>query len=884
MRILADGSDGPAIVRVEAEAVPFLKMLGALWAVVRQPDMYMMTDYIAEPGKPWITIESTVYFGWDGEGEPPESEPATYPENNMPVIEWAVENGVALGDFYMSGGSVDIFCPGMGFDEDTAIFEAQERGENLFLEPFRFEWVAGVAEGVSYGIAPEEGAAYIPLFTASQTAVMVAGQEGNGSPSRFPAGTALSFRRYFFVGHGDVGSIVDGWLEATDQLWGFVSGHVLEESTNFPMPGADVLVFEPGEEAPWSQWRADVDPRDDREDGSFGGRLPVGAWELLVHMEGRPDSARLPITVGLGEEVAVTLVAPRPGLLSFTVRDERGRMVPSKVSIFPVDGQPSRNPVYGDTFIAGSPEAVVWPLHGTGEVELPDGDYYAVASRGLEYELDISEPFEISPLHRHHVDFLVTRSLDTEGWVSGDLHVHAAPSHDSGMPLVDRVRSMACEGVEFFVGTDHDYLTDYAPLIEDLGVGDWVSTAVGNESTTVELGHFLGFPLAQKFTGDAGGAFDWTDLPPEDIFDEFRAAGEEAGFDPVVFVGHPRAGLLGYFDQYGLDPYGGTPGLPGSPGTPSVHIPTLGLANPLISSDLFSTDFDGMELMGTKDLYYVRTPTQPELDRFVEDGSTTIYDIFERTLQEQQDLKDGVYRFGWGHEGQIEDWFTLLNLGFRHTALSNSDTHGWTSTEAGCPRNYIASSTDDPAFIDEQEMADAVKAHRVVATYGPFVRIWVDGHPIGDEVVPADATVDLQVEVQAPTWMDIDRVEIYQNGTLIHVFEVDIEGDPYRLEETLEITLSEDAWFVAIAMGDEDLAPLFTPVEVPYIPLDDVVMEALGAVEAVTAFLTPSVPIPHVYPIYPFGLTNPIWVDLDGNGFDAPGIPDWLVAPEEPSE
>jgi hypothetical protein len=846
--------------------------------------MYLMTDYIAEPGKPWITIESTVYFGWDGVGEPPESEPAGYPEDNMPVIEWAVENGVALGDFYLSGGSVDVFGPGMGFDEDTAIFEAQERGENLFLEPFRFEWLAGLADGVSYGIAPEEGVAYIPLFTASQTAVMVAGREGNGSPSRFPAGTALSFRRYFFVGHGDVGSIVDSWLEATDQLWGFVSGHVLEESTNFPMPGADVLVFEPGAEAPWSQWRADVDPRDDREDGSFGGRLPVGDWELLVHIEGRPDSERLPITVSLGQEETVTLMAPRPGLLSFTVRDERGRLAPSKVSIFPVDGEPSRNPVYGDTFIAGSPEAVLWPLHGTGEVELPNGDYYAVASRGLEYELDISEPFEISAIHRHHVDFLVTRSVDTEGWIAGDLHVHAAPSHDCGMLLTDRVRSMACEGVEFFVGTDHDYLTDYAPIIEDLGVGDWVTTAVGNETTTVEIGHFLGFPMAQKFTGDAGGAFDWTGMTPEEIIGELRVAGEDAGFDAAVFVGHPRAGILGYFDQYGLDPYGGTPGLAGGPGTPLIRIPTLGLTNPLISSDLFTLDIDGMEVMGTKDLYYVRTPTQPELDQFIEDGSTTMYDIFERTLQEQQDLQDGVYRFGWGHEGQIEDWFTLLNLGFRHTALSNSDSHGWTSTEAGCPRNYIASTTDDPAFIDEQEIADAVRDHRVVATFGPFVQIWVDGHPIGDEVVPADATVDLQVEVQAPTWMDLDRVEIYQNGTLIHVFEVDVEGDPYRLDETLEITLSEDAWFVAIAMGDEDLAPVFTPVEVPYLPLDEVVMDALSAVEAVTTFLTPSVPIPRQYPVYPFGLTNPIWVDLDGNGFDAPGIPDWLEAPEEPQE
>jgi hypothetical protein len=126
------------------------------------------------------------------------------------------------------------------------------------------------------------------------------------------------------------------------------------------------------------------------------------------------------------------------------------------------------------------------------------------------------------------------------------------------------------------------------------------------------------------------------------------------------------------------------------------------------------------------------------------------------------------------------------------------------------------------------------------------------------------------------------RVELYQNGTLIEEIAVETTGDVLRLRTTVERTLLRDAWFVAIVTGDVDQAPLFTPVEIPYIPLDLVVGEALGG--SVSTFLSPAVPIPFEYPIYPFAVTNPIWVDVDGGGFDAPGLPTWLERPVEPAE
>lgn len=886
VRILSDGSDGgPAIVRVEGKAEPFITLLGALWALVGAPDMGLVTDYIAEPGKPWITMRTTATVGWDGVAAlSGEGAAVDYPPDDMPLLDWTIESGVTFGDFYLQGGAIDVFAPGMGFDEDLEVYEAGVQGKNTIQEPFQYEFLAGVGDGVSYGIAPKEGTSYVPLFTSSQTAMFGGGKQGEGN-DRFPEGTTLTYERYLFVGHGDVGSIVDAYIEARGIPYGEVTGHVLEDGTAAPLAKASVLAYRVTDgvraDRPWNAWITDVDPRDSRLDGSFGGRLPVGTWELQAHLDGRPDQDPLRVEVTEGSATRVALEAGRAGVLTFTVRDELGRAVPAKVTIFR-EGGSLRDTRVGDAYVAGAPQAVVFPMYGDGLVELPPGDYTAVASRGVEYELDVSEVFHVDDQRAAHVDLTVVRSVDTEGWVSADLHVHAFSSHDSGVRLEDRVRTMAAEGVEFFSSTDHDYLTDYAPVIEDLDLEPWVQSAVGNEITTIEVGHFLGFPLQIDNLDPSGGATDWTGRFPGELTAALREQGRSAGYEPAVYIGHPRDGILGYFDQYGLDPYAGTPGTAGAPGTAVIRPSALSFTNPLLTKDGFSFDFDGLELLNGKRMELIRTPTQPELDAHAASGDVPVHEMIERTLAEQQALSDGTYTLGYGVEGQIDDWFTLLNLGYRFTVLGNSDTHGWTSVEAGCPRNYIVSDTDDPAFIDDQAIADAVRAHQVVASYGPFVQMTVDGHGIGEEFTPADADLRLTIDVQAPTWIDVDRVELYENGSLIGEWTVAPTDDPLRFSEVVTLTATKDAWYVVSVLGDQGLGPVFTPVEMPQIQLQNVVLGSLGSVEAVSSFLSPAIPIPEMYPVLPYAITNPVWVDLAGDGFDAPGLPAWMTAPPEP--
>lgn len=868
--IVNDGSDGKAaVVRVTAEADPFITLLGGLWALIGAPDFSITTDYILEPGQSWVTMRTTAFMGTPDQ-LPTESELLEY-EAEMPLLEYAIETGFSFGDFYLQGGDVNVFAPGIGFWENGAVYDARDAGRNTFNEPFELEFVGGVSDGVSYGLVSTSGPVYVPLFTSSQTAafgVGLAGDPDQWGKDRFGPGTAYTYERIFLVGDGDMGSIVDGMLEARGTPSGSVSGFVLEEGTGTPLSDVHVFVYEPGAEAPWSQFSTDVGWADDRVDGNFGGQLPVGDWELMVRRPGIGSGERVPITVSAGGEVVLPLVAPRAGTVTFEVVDETGLPVPSKLSIFPSNGQPVRDPVLGDSYIAGAPEAVVFNPFGEIEVSLPPGDYVVYATRGFEYELGVAE-FSVYSGSHDEQQLQVWHSVDTSGWISADFHVHAQPSHDSGVTPPERVATMVSEHVEFLVGTDHDYVTDYAPHIEGLGLERWIASAVGLETTTIEAGHFLGFPLVADHLDPSGGAFDWTGQTPDEMLDGLRKLG---GGDvvPVTFVAHPRDGILGYFDQFGWDPYTGE------------VIPSLAnITNPILANPgNFSFEYDALELLNGKRFEILRTPTAPEMEAAALDELDG-YAMIERTMEEQQDLIDGTYTLGADWEGQIDDWFTMLNLGYRYTAIGNSDTHSKTSTESGCPRNYVLSSTDDPAYISPEEVAEEVRAGHVLTTYGPFVRFTATSGGataiMGDDLV-ASGDVEFFIEVQSPTWFSVDRVEVYRDGELIRDF-VATNDDIVNLSETFTESPVADAWYVVIVMGNDSLEPLFSPVEHAPVQLQDVVIEALSDVDAVGGLLTPAPPVPRSFPVYPFALTNPIYVDVAGDGWAPPGIPLWLVPP-----
>ncbi|MCA9773612.1 MAG: PHP domain-containing protein, partial [Myxococcales bacterium] len=151
--------------------------------------------------------------------------------------------------------------------------------------------------------------------------------------------------------------------------------------------------------------------------------------------------------------------------------------------------------------------------------------------------------------------FTLARVVDTTGWIAGDFHVHSTNSDDSPTPLRDRVTSFLGVGVEFFAATDHDFISDYAPVIEAMGVRDRIGSMTGNEISTLTMGHFNGYPLTRDPTRGDFGALDWRGLTAGEIYDAILG---EPGAQ-VAQMNHPRSdSLKGHLTAIGYDPATGT--------------------------------------------------------------------------------------------------------------------------------------------------------------------------------------------------------------------------------------------------------------------------------------------------------------------------------------
>ena len=123
----------------------------------------------------------------------------------------------------------------------------------------------------------------------------------------------------------------------------------------------------------------------------------------------------------------------------------------------------------------------------------------------------------------------------------------------------------------------------------------------------------------------------------------------------------------------------------------------------------------------------------------------------------------------------IFNWLQFSNLGYRIPGVINADAH-WNFHGSGHYRNYVRSSTDDPAEIDPLEIVRNSIAGRIVMSGGPYLSVSIQGQSlvdgkvvtgeIGDELQLKKDSVKLLVKVQCPNWLDVSRVQIVVNGRL----------------------------------------------------------------------------------------------------------------------
>lgn len=238
---------------------------------------------------------------------------------------------------------------------------------------------------------------------------------------------------------------------------------------------------------------------------------------------------------------------PRAGTLSFTVT-EAGKPLPARVVVRGEGGTP--DPDWGDNADeTGAATNVLSTATGSGEAPLPPGKYRVLINRGFEYTAH-EQAITIKEGKTASVKASLDRVVDTKGWITADLHLHAVPSSDAPSLLSDRVRSLVAGGIEVAVATDHNAVTDYNPVIAEMGLAERITGLSGDEITTRDTpwGHFNAFPI-----DPATPPFAYKDTTPGAIFAEVRAS-RPFGKDAIVQVNHPRMGGIGYFEILRFDP------------------------------------------------------------------------------------------------------------------------------------------------------------------------------------------------------------------------------------------------------------------------------------------------------------------------------------------
>lgn len=878
------GDDGgPAEVTVTGTGGDLLQMIALLNTGLMNPaTLGFQNIYRLYPGKKYVEIETVVTNTAPGGGAHPFPylDPTQLDDllgRNIPNIS-NIQLSVPMGQLPLLGGEQELFAPGVaGFNVKYAIEDSYAMAGGFPSFPgLAVDFLASKGEGVSYGLTiPDAPSNYVSTYRAGYpgqdlspysmlipfTYAGVAGVFMAKPPAQLGPGESFRFTSYFVIGKGDVASVADVIYELRQQKTGTFGGRVVDERSQAPVAHASVFILDE-KDRPLNQIETD-------EGGGFIAHLPPGTYRYRVLADERETPPTQTMTIAANEKTGVLVQLPSPATVSVAVLDELGRHAPAKITLvgtfdtanqgkdprtflFSLPFGERRRPTAfdgGNRYIEGA----WWTKDGRVEAHVRPGTYDIEVSRGPEYEVT-TKRVTVKDGAFVAEQLVLQRAYATDGWVGGDFHIHSQPSTDSGTPIDQRVISCAAEGLEVAVATDHNFITDYAPVIASSGLDPWLLGIPGMELTTFEMGHFNGYPLRIDPGSTRGGEFVWANQPPQKLFDQLRALGTDPK-TTIVQVNHPRQQVLGFFAQFFIDSLTAEPYTPG--GILGVFAPYGDEFQP----DKMSYDFDAVELLTgrkTENIHTFKAPNPLPPGPFPNPQPVPGQVVVG---------SDGKPSF----PGVVETWFTMLDRGHKATGMGTSDTHHLLGDEPGYARTllFVGKGKDTPGGFTRDDVIGAIRSHRAITTSGPFVEMTIGNGMIGDTIVAQGGSIDVRVRVRAPTWAAVDHLVIYSNSAIVADQNIPAaQGTDY--ETMVHLNLAKDAWVVAEVTGKANMFPVSTPVELP--PLDaTVIIKALSAgldlsSLPVTATLKPN----QIHASTPYAITNPIWVDIDGNGWTPP--------------
>lgn len=173
-----------------------------------------------------------------------------------------------------------------------------------------------------------------------------------------------------------------------------------------------------------------------------------------------------------------------------------GRDLPCRVTIVDDNGSLHTTSAASTNHQAVRP-GVVYTGTGRARFGLPAGKYTIYAGRGFEWSVEQVE-VALQPGDVSRQVLSLRREVPTEGYVACDTHVHTLTYSGHGDAiLAERMITLAGEGIELPIATDHNAHVDYRSAAEQAGVARYFTPVTGNEVTT-SVGHFNVFPVEPR--------------------------------------------------------------------------------------------------------------------------------------------------------------------------------------------------------------------------------------------------------------------------------------------------------------------------------------------------------------------------------------------------
>jgi hypothetical protein len=496
--------------------------------------------------------------------------------------------------------------------------------------------------------------------------------------------------------------------------------------------------------------------------GRYALHVPAAAGVALTAYR-RGDS----LTTGTADPAtgSVDFALPAAGAIHVTAL-ESGVHVPVRVQVFPAGSStlPTIPSSFGEPALLGGRLHVEYAVTGDVTLTAPPGRWEVVVSRGYEYEL-VRQTVDVVAGATVEVDAELVRSVATPNVQCGDFHVHTWRSNDSGDDAVTKVAQAVADGLELPVRSDHEWVADFTQEIAQLGV-EAFATGIGSiELTSFEVwGHMGVFPLTPDPAAVNAGAPKWQQFPTAD---------------------HPEVAMAT------LSP-------------PSVfdavrarrEAPLVIINHPRGGANYF--DYVGFD-----------PATGIASAAAAWDTKFTLVEVFNDS--------------GWqaNRDRNVADWLGLLRAGRKVFAVGSSDSHGLTTSPVGYPRTCITLGTDDPRQVTANRVRDQLAAGHAQVSGGIYVSARLGEAVPGDTTTGAGSPQQVDVVVQAATWIDVTAVEVIVDGQTIDTIPI-LPGDAdhanpvVRWHGQIPIQIRATGGFVVIAAyGTQAMEPVH-PGRIPF--------------------------------------------------------------------